>query len=311
LYQAIISIVTWIAFWICQLCVTWSKRLMRIAVISPLTQSSSSSCLGTLVTDTTSTKQQVVQWARDVLPAHVIFVGGHPMAGRECSGIEVAESGLFAGCTYCLTPTTETPRDAVARLSDLITGLAAHPLIVDAQEHDRLVAGISHLPFVVSAALVRMLGQDEDWARMSVLAAGGYRDMSRLTAGSPIMHRDICWTNGEAVGEWLDRLTSHLAELRSLMVTGEETLERYFAQAKQIRDDVYGASGSRIYKLAPGLSVAVSRFRAVREAGSSKDALVQTAPGFDITGEKLSIPSKQTQIERLSYEACFLKRKTL
>jgi prephenate dehydrogenase len=127
------------------------------------------------------------------------------------------------------------------QLSGVLSQLAAHPLVVDAQEHDRLVAGISHLPFVVSAALVQMLGQDEDWARMSVLAAGGYRDMSRLAAGSPTMHHDICWTNKEAIVHWLDRLALQLAELRSLMVTGDETLDRYCAQAKQVRDGVYEA----------------------------------------------------------------------
>jgi prephenate dehydrogenase len=196
---------------------------------------------GTLVTDTASTKRQVVQWATDLLPEHVVFVGGHPMAGRERTGIEAAERGLFAGCTYCLTPTIDTPPEAVVRLSDLITGLAAHPLVMGAQEHDRLVAGISHLPFVVSAALVRTLGRDEDWARMSVLAASGYRDISRLAAGSPAMYHDICGTNREAIVHWLDRLAIQLAELRSLMVTSDETLEHYFAQAKDIRDGVYGA----------------------------------------------------------------------
>ncbi|HEX6482827.1 MAG TPA: prephenate dehydrogenase/arogenate dehydrogenase family protein [Ktedonobacteraceae bacterium] len=196
---------------------------------------------GTLVTDTASTKQQVVQWATDVLPEHAVFVGGHPMAGRERSGIEAAERGLFAGCTYCLTPTKDTPSDAVTCLSDLITGLAAHPLIVEAQEHDRLVAGISHLPFVVSAALVRMLGQEERWPKMATLVAGGYRDMSRLAAGSPTMHRDMCGTNKEAIVHWLDRLVMQLAELRSLIVTGDDTLEHYFAQAKDIHDGRYGA----------------------------------------------------------------------
>jgi prephenate dehydrogenase len=197
--------------------------------------------LGTLVTDTASTKQQVVQWATASLPEHVVFVGGHPMAGRERSGIEAAESGLFAGCTYCLTPAAQTPPEAVVRLSGILSRLAAHPLVLDAQEHDRLVAGISHLPFVVSAALVSILGQDEDWVRMSDLAASGYRDMSRLAAGSPIMHCDICRTNREAVVEWLDRLARHLAELRSLIATGDEALEHYFAQAKQVREGVYGA----------------------------------------------------------------------
>ncbi len=191
---------------------------------------------GVLVTDTASTKAQVIEWARRLLPAHAVFVGGHPMAGRESSGIDAAEAGLFAGCTYCLTPSENTPSDAVYRLSVLVTGLAAHPLVLDAQEHDRLVAGISHLPFVVSAALARMLGQDSEWAQMSLLAASGYRDMSRLAAGSPIMYRDICLTNKEAIVHWIDSLVVQLADLRSLIATGDDTLEDFFAQSKDIRD---------------------------------------------------------------------------
>ena len=199
---------------------------------------------GALVTDTASTKRQVVQWARAALPAHVVFVGGHPMAGSERSGIEAAEAALFTGCTYCLTPTSETPREAVDRLSELVTGLAAHALVLDAQEHDRLVAGISHLPFVLSAAMVHILGQAREWPQMAALVAGGYRDMSRLVAGSPLMHEDICRTNTGAIVHWLDRLIMHLAEIRSLLLTGDETIERYFVQAMVIREGIFNAEGA-------------------------------------------------------------------
>ena len=206
------------------------ELLMRIApVLKP----------GALVTDTASTKVQVVEWARTLLPTHVVFVGGHPMAGRESSGIDAAEAGLFEGCTYCLTPTAHTQPDAVTRVREFVTRLAAHPLLLDAQEHDLLVAGISHLPFVVSSALVRMLGQDESWSEMAKLAASGYRDISRLAAGSPAMYRDICSTNKEAIINWLDTLVMQLAELRSLIATGDDSLENYFAQAKHVRDGVY------------------------------------------------------------------------
>jgi len=194
---------------------------------------------GTLVTDTASTKVQVVEWATTLLPNNIVFVGGHPMAGRERSGIDAADAGLFEGCTYCLTPTIETPSDAVARMSEVVTRLLAHPLLLDAQEHDRLVAGISHLPFVLSSALVRMLGQDERWSHMAALAASGYRDMSRLAAGSPTMYRDICWTNKEAIVDWIDSLVMELANLRSRIASGDDTLEHYFAQAKHIRDGVH------------------------------------------------------------------------
>ncbi len=193
---------------------------------------------GVLVTDTASTKAQVLTWAQTILPTHAVFVGGHPMAGREYSGIEAAEVGLFEGCTYCLTPTMETPPEAVAQLSEVVIRLGAHPLTLDAERHDRLVAGISHLPFVLSCALVQILGQEEEWPVMSRLAAGGFRDMSRLAAGNPTMYRDICLTNREAILGWLDALALQLDSLRSLIATSDAALEPYFAQAKQVREAV-------------------------------------------------------------------------
>ncbi len=191
---------------------------------------------GTLVTDAASTKAEVTDWAKILLPPEVTFVGGHPMSGRERSGIEAAEVELFEGCVYCLTPTVETPSAAIARLIEFVTRLGAHPLVLDAEKHDRLVAGISHLPFVLSTALVQMLGIEEDWPEMAGLAAGGYRDMSRLAAGSPIMHRDICMTNREALLDWLDALELELERVRRLITAGDAALEAYFVQAKQIRD---------------------------------------------------------------------------
>ena len=193
---------------------------------------------GVLVTDTASTKAQVLAWAQTILPTHAVFVGGHPMAGREYSGIEAAEVGLFEGCTYCLTPTMETPPEAVERLSEVVIRIGAHPLTLDAEKHDRLVAGISHLPFVLSCTLVQILGREEEWPVMSRLAAGGFRDMSRLAAGNPTMYRDICLTNREAILGWLDALAMQLDSVRSLIATSDAALESYFAQAKQVREAV-------------------------------------------------------------------------
>ncbi len=196
---------------------------------------------GALVTDTASTKAQVLAWARALLPANVVFVGGHPMAGRECSGIEAAEVGLFEGCIYCLTPTEQTPSKAITRLSEVVTRMGAYPLALDAGRHDRLVAGISHLPFVLSTALVQTLGAAKDWPEMATLAASGYRDMSRLAAGSPTMYRDICLTNKEAILGWIDAVALQLDTIRSLIATSDETLEPYFTQAKQVRDALYSS----------------------------------------------------------------------
>lgn len=194
---------------------------------------------GVLVTDTASTKEQILKWAQTVLPANVVFVGGHPMAGREQTGIEAAEVGLFEGCAYCLTPTEQTPAEALAQLSEIVQQLGAHPIVVDAGRHDHLVAGISHVPFVLSSVLVQALHRDEDWPEMTRLAAGGFRDMSRLAAGSPTMYRDICLTNKEEILAWLDTLAWQLERVRSLIAMSNDDLEQYFAQAKHIREEVY------------------------------------------------------------------------
>jgi prephenate dehydrogenase len=194
---------------------------------------------GALVTDTASTKVQILTWAKELLPANVAFVGGHPMAGSEHSGIDASEVGLFEGCTYCLIPDVKASSDGVTQLSEIVLQLRAHPLVLDAASHDRMVAGISHLPFVLSSALVQSLGQEEDWKKMSILAAGGFRDMSRLAAGSPTMYRDICITNKEAILNWLDTLALQLDSIRSLIARNDNALESYFAQAKRIREKAF------------------------------------------------------------------------
>ena len=194
---------------------------------------------GVLVTDTASTKVQILNWAKTLLPAHVMFVGGHPMAGRELSGIHAAEAGLFEGCTYCLTPAGQASSKGVAQLKEIVMQLGAHALVLDAVRHDRLVAGISHLPFVLSSALVQCLSRKEDWRELITLAAGGFRDMSRLAAGSPTMYRDICVTNKEEILNWLDALALELDNIRSLLTRDDEVLEPYFAQAKQLRETVF------------------------------------------------------------------------
>lgn len=191
---------------------------------------------GALVTDTASTKAQVIAWAEALLPGHVAFVGGHPMAGKEYSGIEGAEAGLFEGSTYCLARAPQTSPAAVATLAGIIERMGAHPYMLDAEQHDRLVAGISHLPFVLSSAMVQALGAARDWPEMARLAASGYRDMSRLAAGSPTMYRDICLTNKEAILGWLDALAAQLHTIRSHIAVNDEALKDYFAQAKHVRD---------------------------------------------------------------------------
>jgi prephenate dehydrogenase len=194
---------------------------------------------GVLVTDTASTKVQILNWAKTLLPGHVMFVGGHPMAGKEYSGIKAAEVGLFEGCAYCLVPAGHASSEGVAQLSEIVMQIGAHALVLDAERHDRLVAGISHLPFVLSCALVQCLNKEGDWRELTSLAAGGFRDMSRLAAGSPTMYRDICVTNKKEILKCLDVLASELDTIRSLITRDDEVLEPYFVQAKQLRETAF------------------------------------------------------------------------
>ncbi len=188
-----------------------------------------------VVTDLGSVKQCVCAWA-SALPDPGRFVGGHPMAGRERSGIDAAEAGLFEGATWCLTPDEHTRPDATVALSGLVARLGAVPRVLDPRTHDRLVAGVSHLPIVAAAALVRSLAGSADWDAMGELAAGGFRDTTRVASGDPVMARDICIANaGQLVGR-LDAYIHELRQLRSRIARGERSIVRDFTEARDARN---------------------------------------------------------------------------
>lgn len=190
-----------------------------------------------IVTDTGSTKLQVIQWAKELLPPNINFIGGHPMAGKETSGIEAAEAELFRGRVYCLMPGKETVQEALYTLKDMVTAIGAVPFVMSPEEHDNLVAGVSHLPLLVSVALVLATTQSPVWHKMSKLAASGYRDTTRLASGSPEMHAHICLTNKEAIVSWVDALISELQRLRKMVSKGDANIESVLALAKEVRQE--------------------------------------------------------------------------
>ena len=190
---------------------------------------------GSIVTDTASTKLQVMRWAQELLPSRTSFVGGHPMAGKEIQGIKAAEANLFRDCIYCLTPSLQAKPAAVRTVKDIVKALGAVPLVIDAEEHDRLVAGISHLPLLLSAALVLATTKDPSWPQMSRLAATGYRDLTRLASGNPELGAHICLSNQAAIVSWIDMFTEELQKLRKLVADGSEEIERALAMANEAR----------------------------------------------------------------------------
>ena len=188
-----------------------------------------------IVTDTGSTKMEVMKWAQHLLPPTVDFIGGHPMTGKEISGLDGAEAELFNGCIYCLTPKSSASSEAVQSMTRVVRLVGANPLFIDPAAHDNFVAAVSHLPMLLSAALVSATANDPSWAEMSRLAATGYRDLSRLALGDPEMSRDICLTNQVNIVNWMDQYIEELRKYRRLISEGGEELMEAFLRAQQAR----------------------------------------------------------------------------
>jgi prephenate dehydrogenase len=188
-----------------------------------------------IVTDTASTKLQVMRWAEELLPPGIDFVGGHPMAGKEISGISAATADLFRNCTYCLTPAPRARTAAVRAVKEMVKILDAIPITIDAQEHDSLVAGVSHLPLLLSVALVSATTKNTSWQQMSRIASSGYRDLTRLASGSPEVNAHIFLSNQAAIVSWIDMFIEELQKLRELVAAGSDEIEKVLALANEAR----------------------------------------------------------------------------
>jgi prephenate dehydrogenase len=165
------------------------------------------------VTDVASTKAAVMAEAKRLLAPSATFIGGHPMAGSERSGVAAADPELFRGAYYVLTPAADTDAEAYRGLHRLVTSIGARVISLDAVAHDEAVAAISHVPHIAASALTNLAAEraagGTDVLR---LAAGGFKDMTRIAAGSPDLWTGICIDNRIAVVTGLDELGSQLAE---------------------------------------------------------------------------------------------------
>lgn len=196
---------------------------------------------GAVVTDVGSTKAVLCRELPLRLGAENPYIGGHPMAGSEQTGVEAARSDLFVDATYLLTPTAATPAPVVDRMERWVSGLGARPVRLDPEAHDRAVAGISHLPHVVAAALVSAVasGSGPDRERLRQLIAGGFKSTTRIAASSPEMWRDICLTNRDALLETLKEFEAELAFFtRALEERDGASLLEAFARARDGRKEM-------------------------------------------------------------------------
>ena len=176
---------------------------------------------GCVVTDVGSTKKEVLEWADEYLPRTVDFVGGHPMAGKETPGPENADPELFRNRPYCIVPGINANQKAVSEISTMAEAIGAKPFFIGVDEHDSFVAAASHLPFLLSAALMSCTSKSANWEDIAKLASSGFNGVSRLASGDPVMHKDICVSNPEPIVAWIDTFIRELYGIRQAL-THEE-----------------------------------------------------------------------------------------
>ena len=172
---------------------------------------------GAVVTDVGGVKAAVVAQVGD---PH--FVGGHPMAGSEQVGVAGADAELFLGATWVLTPAVDTDPGAFAAVQAVLSSLGAEVLSLSPEQHDALVAVVSHVPHLTAATLMNLADRrSEQHAALLRLAAGGFRDMTRVAAGAPAIWPDVCADNAEAIVSTLDALVAELSAVRDLVAAAD------------------------------------------------------------------------------------------
>ncbi|KKM08816.1 prephenate dehydrogenase [Clostridiales bacterium PH28_bin88] len=195
---------------------------------------------GCVVTDVGSTKRGIVDQLEASLPPGVHYVGGHPMAGSEQAGIRAADRYLFENAVYLLTPTTRTSAAALEQVTKLVGATGARVITIDPDEHDLIVAAVSHLPHLLAVALVGTVDRVAlAHPEALMLAAGGFRDTTRVAGGNPVMWRDICLANREKLLQMLGYFRRVLDEMETSIEAGDgPDLARRFEQARSVRGQI-------------------------------------------------------------------------
>ncbi|MEA1996214.1 MAG: prephenate dehydrogenase [Gemmatimonadota bacterium] len=189
---------------------------------------------GATVTDVGSTKRAVVRAAMSSLPEKVHFLGGHPMAGAEQTGVEAADPFLFQNAMYVICPARDNDREAADKYSRLVSATGARVLVMSPERHDSIAAAISHLPQIVAVSMMNLAADlDEKDDNTLELAAGGFRDLTRIASSPFDIWRDICSTNSDSIKELIDRFIVQLKTLRELV--GDEALASSFERAARSR----------------------------------------------------------------------------
>ena len=274
-----------------------------------------------VVTDVAGTKESIV-----AAVTHPRFVGGHPMAGSEQEGVDGADPELFLGATWVLTPSKHTSGDAYSEVQAIVRLLGANPVAVEPRRHDELVALVSHTPHLTAAALMNLAADAAaSDATLLRLAAGGFRDMTRIAAGHPGIWPDVVADNREAILATLDRLTGSLGKLRAVVAAGDRDgllrlLERAregrinlptgapaLERATEVRLPVPDRPGviAEVSTLLGGLGVNIFDLEIVHSAEGDRGVmvLIVDASADEIVHSALAGRGYRTYMRRLEHEA--------
>lgn len=191
---------------------------------------------GVIISDTGSTKVEILEAAESL--DHV-FIGGHPMAGSHKSGVEAAKDVLFENAFYILTPGRFADTAHMDKMKELLKVTKAKVVVLSAKEHDHMTSIVSHFPHLIAASLVHQLDREQQYPFTRQLAAGGFRDITRIASSDPVMWRDITTQNNDMITAQLDQWIEEMAYLKDLLTANEEEpIRRYFEKAKAVRDEL-------------------------------------------------------------------------
>lgn len=205
---------------------------------------------GCILTDVGSVKTPIYRLIEQ-LGLTDCFIGGHPMAGSERIGFANSKASLLENAYYIMTPAPEVPPEKIDAFRELILSTGAIPLRIDCEKHDYVTAAVSHLPHIIASSLVNLVrDHDDESGLMKAIAAGGFKDITRIASSSPVMWQQICLTNTDNIShllqDYIDSLTQIKAQLDS---RNAETLYSFFDGARVYRDSFIEAGSGPIKKV--------------------------------------------------------------
>lgn len=225
------------------LCAPVQQNLLYLEQLRPLIKKD---CM---ITDVGSVKGNIQARARQ-LGLLSNFLGGHPMAGSEQTGYQSSSDLLLENAYYILTPEKETPAIFVERMTSIIRQIGAIPILLEPKEHDDITAAISHVPHLIAASLVNMVRERDKEDKMQLLAAGGFKDITRIASSSPVIWRDICLSNTESILDFLTYYRRSLETLEQALREGNrQVLYSTFETSKEFRDSLPTRSRGLIEKI--------------------------------------------------------------